>query len=86
MCGICGFFSKNPYTEDALTAMNNTMYTQGTGRRGGRALILPKEAIGGLAQRRLPFSTFALGHQPMHSPDGRVSVVYNGEIYHFKES
>ena len=86
MCGICGFFSKNRITEDALTAMNNTMYHRGPDDAGVELYPAEGGYTVGLAQRRLSiFDLSPLGHQPMHSPDGRVSVVYNGEIYNFKK-
>ena len=86
MCGICGFFSKNRITEDELTAMNNTMYHRGPDDAGAEIYSAERGYTVGLAQRRLSiFDLSPLGHQPMHSPNGRISVVYNGEIYNFKK-
>ena len=86
MCGICGFFSKNRITKEQLTAMNDTMYHRGPDDAGVELYPAKGEFTVGLAQRRLSILDLSpLGHQPMHSADGRVSLVYNGEIYNFRE-
>lgn len=86
MCGICGFYSKKKITAAELTAMNDTLYHRGPD--DGGVEIYPGKGgyVIGLAQRRLSIQDLSsLGHQPMSSQDGRLSVVYNGEIYNFEE-
>ena len=39
----------------------------------------------GLGHRRLSIIDLATGDQPMRSPDGRIALSYNGEIYNFRE-
>lgn len=86
MCGICGFVSKNTITLDALKRMNDTMYHRGPDDSGEEIYPAANGYTVGLAQRRLSILDLsALGHQPMHTKDKRVSVVYNGEIYNFQE-
>ena len=95
MCGICGFISKRDISLEELGKMNDTMLHRGPDDAG--AQIMPGR-LGfrvGMAQRRLAIMDLSeLGHQPMHSGEGtaspsaqpgRVSVVYNGEIYNFPE-
>ncbi len=45
-------------------------------------LVEPGVALG---MRRLSIIDVATGHQPIHNEDGRISVVFNGEIYNFRE-
>lgn len=86
MCGICGFVSKKTITIEHLKNMNDTMYHRGPNDSGEEIFSIRGDYSLGLAQRRLSILDLsALGHQPMHSKDGRVSVVYNGEIYNFLE-
>jgi asparagine synthase (glutamine-hydrolysing) len=38
-----------------------------------------------LGMRRLSIIDLGSGHQPMYSPDGRYTIVFNGEIYNYLE-
>lgn len=86
MCGICGFVSKNRITPEQLKRMNDAMYHRGPNDSGEEIYPAKGGYSVGLAQRRLSILDLSpMGHQPMHSPDKRISVVYNGEIYNFQE-
>ena len=86
MCGICGYISKNRISEEQLRAMNDTMYHRGPDDFGVEIYPGKDGYAIGFAQRRLSIMDLSsLGHQPMHSKEGRISVVYNGEIYNFQE-
>ena len=81
MCGICGYVSRQSIRVDELTEMNNTMIHRGPDDAGVEIYPMKDGYSIGLAQRRLSIMDLsALGHQPMHSADHRVSIVYNGEI------
>lgn len=86
MCGICGFMSRRTITKEQLTAMNDTMYHRGPNDSGAEIYEAADGYQVGMAQRRLSILDLSpLGHQPMHAGDGRVTVVFNGEIYNFQE-
>ena len=86
MCGICGYISKKTIKQEQLKAMNDTMYHRGPDDSGEEIYEMADGWQVGFAQRRLSIMDLSvLGHQPMHSPDRRISVIYNGEIYNFRE-
>lgn len=86
MCGICGYISKKNISLEQLKAMNDTMYHRGPDDGGEEIYEMTGGWKIGFAQRRLSILDLsALGHQPMHSVDKRISVVYNGEIYNYPE-
>lgn len=85
MCGICGYVGKYDISLDILKKMNDTMYHRGPDDTGVEIYSTRENNYVGLAQRRLSIMDLStLGHQPMHSSDGRITVVFNGEIYNFK--
>ena len=80
MCGICGYVSKKRITEDELRTMNDTMIHRGPNDSGVELYDGTNDYVIGFAQRRLSIQDLSpLGHQPMHSENGRVSIVFNGE-------
>ena len=86
MCGICGFVTKRDIGQAQLKIMNDTMYHRGPDDSGEEIYEVSGGYALGLAQRRLAIQDLSeLGHQPMHSPDRRLSIVFNGEIYNFLE-
>ncbi|MFT4613215.1 MAG: asparagine synthase (glutamine-hydrolyzing) [Bacteroidia bacterium] len=83
MCGIAGLFDLSGHRDfdrDLLLAMNQTQFHRGPDEGGD--FLEPGVAFG---HRRLSIIDLSSGQQPMHSADGRVCVVYNGEIYNFAE-
>lgn len=86
MCGICGFISSKEISMQNLIEMNNTLRHRGPDDHGEEIYQLKHDTHVGFAQRRLSILDLSSnGHQPMHSYDRRVSVVFNGEIYNFRE-
>lgn len=86
MCGICGFISQKNAGISTLIRMNNMLEHRGPDDHGEEILFTSDGWAVGLAQRRLAIMDLSSnGHQPMHSRDSRVSVIFNGEIYNFKE-
>ena len=86
MCGICGYVSRRDITIEQLKQMNDMMYHRGPDDSGEEIYEMKAGRSIGLAQRRLSIMDLSpLGHQPMHSADKRISVIFNGEIYNFQE-
>lgn len=83
MCGINGIFSKVgiPSLNKRINAMNNSIIHRGPD--AGSFFIYNNLAIG---HRRLSIiDTSDRANQPMHSNSGKWHIVFNGEIYNFKE-
>ena len=83
MCGIAGVFalgsSSFEVREDYLVRMRNAMAHRGPD--GAGTWIDPGRRIG-LAHRRLAIIDLSsAADQPMTQEDGRLRLVYNGEIY-----
>jgi len=87
MCGIAGFVDSPvavPLMADDATArvrqMCDVIRHRGPDDEGFR--IEPGVALG---MRRLSIIDVAGGHQPIANEDGTVWIVFNGEVYNFRE-
>jgi asparagine synthase (glutamine-hydrolysing) len=84
MCGIAGFLG--PYDLARLEAMTTAIAHRGPDD-SGHVMLETGQAGGyvGLGHRRLSIIDLAGGHQPMWSVDQRSVIVFNGEIYNYRE-
>jgi asparagine synthase (glutamine-hydrolysing) len=83
MCAIAGLFDikgSRSFDPARLRAMTSAMVHRGPDGAGEHL-----EAGVALGHRRLAIIDLASGAQPMRTPDGAVTVTFNGEIYNFRE-
>jgi asparagine synthase (glutamine-hydrolysing) len=79
MCGILGHLAFHPDTriaKDHLKSLNHSMWHRGPDSQGA----FLKDNIA-LAMARLSIIDLPGGSQPIHSKDGRHTIIFNGEIY-----
>lgn len=88
MCGIAGYWDRGgrlpaEQLHAAILGMTQNLRHRGPDSGG---LWIEKATGMALGHRRLSIRDLsALGHQPMVSPDGRLVLTYNGEIYNTGE-
>ncbi len=82
MCGICGIFNfeDTPVLEKEINLMNQEMVLRGPDDFG----TYIKNNLG-MGMRRLSIIDVDKGQQPMFSNDGKIIIVFNGEIYNYLE-
>jgi asparagine synthase (glutamine-hydrolysing) len=83
MCGICGIVASegaSPPDPMVVARMSRAMTHRGPDEDGS---YCDERAV--LGVRRLSIIDVAGGHQPMTNEDGSLRIVYNGEIYNYRE-
>lgn len=82
MCGITGYAGKH---KTDLTEAINSLLHRGPDDKGS-FVSQKKNYNAGLGHTRLSIiDTSEKGHQPMASGDGQIQLVFNGEIYNYRE-
>src|SRR5215831_10997927 len=82
MCGITGFVRSDGarVDRDVLARMNEAIRHRGPDEDG----FYLNDGVG-LAMRRLAIIDLKSGQQPIHNADRTAWIVYNGEIYNYRE-
>ena len=80
MCGINGIISKNKNKEQIIRAMNNKIIHRGPNSEG----IYVDDYVA-LGHRRLSIIDLNNGNQPIYNEDESILIIYNGEVFNYKE-
>ncbi len=82
MCGIAFIYNSNGSTADSASIMR---MVESIKHRGPDALTHIERDSVALGHARLSIVDIEGGSQPMLSENGRFALIFNGEIYNFKE-
>jgi asparagine synthase (glutamine-hydrolysing) len=86
MCGIAGWVrASRAWDRATLGTMMAAISHRGPDGEGGHVALAPDGTQVALGHRRLAIIDPAGGHQPMFSRDGNAVMVFNGEIYNFRD-
>jgi asparagine synthase (glutamine-hydrolysing) len=91
MCGICGVvnFDGRPVEPEVIRAMTASLVHRGPDGEGtyvNSTVAEPRRPAVALGHRRLAIIDLSPnGKQPMTNEDGSLWIVFNGEIYNFRE-
>ena len=81
MCGICGIIANNGrIDEETLKSMTRILSHRGPDNEGFHV-----EESAGLGHRRLSIIDLSTGEQPIYNETGSICIVFNGEIYNYRE-
>ena len=80
MCGINGIISKDKNKDKLIRSMNEKIIHRGPDAEG-----IFVEGDVALGQRRLSIIDLIGGNQPIYNEDKSMVIVFNGEIYNYKE-
>ena len=78
MCGVSGFYG--PESRSLLEGMTSCLI-----HRGPDGFGYLETGAASLGMRRLSIIDIAMGGQPMTTADGKLHLVYNGEVYNYRE-
>ncbi len=86
MCGIAGFLLFRSEADDSELERRLMAMAAMLAHRGPDGHGTWTDGVAGLAHTRLAVIDLSpAGHQPMASEDGRFLLVFNGEIYNFRD-
>lgn len=80
MCGFCGFTGNIDNKQKTINKMMDKIIHRGPDSSGS---YIDKDIA--LGFRRLSIIDLSEGDQPIYNEDGSLAIVFNGEIYNYKE-
>jgi len=89
MCGIAGFVNQRSAgpargTEECAAVLDRMCRVIAHRGPDDQGVLVTKDGVA-LGMRRLSIIDLAGGHQPLSGCDGSATIVFNGEVYNFRE-